>query len=110
MRKLSRLSRLLLLFAVLISVFSAMQIRVQASTAAWAPNTAYTVGALVTYGGSTYKCIHAHTSQVGWEPPNVPALWQLQAGGPTATNTFVRPPTNTTSVGQTPLATATSIR
>ena len=29
------------------------------------------------YGGHTYKCLQAHTSQVGWEPPNVPALWQL---------------------------------
>ncbi|HEU0241116.1 MAG TPA: carbohydrate-binding protein [Micromonosporaceae bacterium] len=40
-------------------------------------NHAYAVGALVTYGGHTYRCIQAHTSQVGWEPPNVPALWQL---------------------------------
>ena len=22
-----------------------------------------------------YKCLQAHTSQVGWEPPAVPALW-----------------------------------
>lgn len=44
---------------------------------AWAPNTWYNVGQLVTYGGHTYKCIQAHTSQVGWEPPNVPALWGL---------------------------------
>jgi len=42
----------------------------------WAPNTAYAVNALVTYQGPTYKCLQAHTSQVGWEPPNVPALWQ----------------------------------
>jgi chitinase len=47
------------------------------SSPAWAPNTAYAVGALVTYGGHTYKCLQAHTSLVGWEPPNVPALWQL---------------------------------
>ena len=46
--------------------------------AAWVANHAYAVGDLVTYGGSTYKCIQAHTSQVGWEPPNVPALWQKQ--------------------------------
>lgn len=43
---------------------------------AWQPNTAYSVGQEVTYNGVTYKCIQAHTSQVGWEPPNVPALWQ----------------------------------
>src|SRR5258706_2649063 len=45
---------------------------------AWAPWTAYTAGQLVTYNGSTYKCIQSHTSQPGWEPPKVPALWQLQ--------------------------------
>jgi len=44
---------------------------------AWAANTWYNVAALVTYGGHTYKCIQAHTSQTGWEPPNVPALWGL---------------------------------
>ena len=26
--------------------------------------------------GTEYVCITAHTSQTGWEPPNVPALWQ----------------------------------
>ncbi|UBU13191.1 carbohydrate-binding protein [Nonomuraea gerenzanensis] len=42
----------------------------------WAPNTAYATGATVTYGGATYRCLQGHTSQTGWEPPNVPALWQ----------------------------------
>ncbi|GIH79644.1 carbohydrate-binding protein [Planobispora longispora] len=42
----------------------------------WAPNTAYAAGAQVTYGGATYRCLQAHTSLPGWEPPNVPALWQ----------------------------------
>ena len=42
----------------------------------WAPNTAYATGATVTYGGTTYRCLQGHTSQAGWEPPNVPALWQ----------------------------------
>lgn len=46
-----------------------------AGPAAWAPQSAYAVGDQVTYQGKTYKCIQAHTSQVGWEPPNVPALW-----------------------------------
>lgn len=45
---------------------------------AWAPNTAYSVGSIVSYGGINYKCIQAHTSLVTWEPPNVPALWQAQ--------------------------------
>ncbi len=42
----------------------------------WAPNTPYAVGAQVTYNGMTYRCRQAHTSLTGWEPPNVPALWQ----------------------------------
>jgi streptogrisin C len=41
----------------------------------WAPNTVYATGATVTYGGRSYRCLQGHTSQVGWEPPNVPALW-----------------------------------
>jgi chitin-binding protein len=45
--------------------------------AAWAPNIPYAVNAQVSYGGHTYKCLQAHTSLTGWEPPNVPALWQL---------------------------------
>ncbi len=45
---------------------------------AWQANTTYATGALVTYGGKTYKCLQGHTSQVGWEPPYVPALWQAQ--------------------------------
>jgi chitinase len=44
---------------------------------AWAPYTSYSVGSKVTYGGNTYQCIQAHTSLPNWEPPNVPALWQL---------------------------------
>lgn len=42
----------------------------------WRANTYYPIGATVTYGGSSYRCIQAHTSLTGWEPPNVPALWQ----------------------------------
>lgn len=80
------------------------------SAPAWQPNTAYAVNALVTYGGSTYKCLQAHTSLVGWEPPNVPALWQLQSGTaipPTKTNTLA--PTNTNPPGITPTKTNTAI-
>ncbi|WP_068619093.1 glycosyl hydrolase family 18 protein [Paenibacillus tuaregi] len=43
----------------------------------WAPYTAYTAGQLVTYNGKTYKALQPHTSLQGWEPSNVPALWQL---------------------------------
>ena len=44
---------------------------------AWADATAYAVDDQVSYGDPfvNYVCLQAHTSQVGWEPPNVPALW-----------------------------------
>lgn len=43
---------------------------------AWQAWTHYNVGDEVTFNGVTYRCIQAHTSEPGWEPPNVPALWQ----------------------------------
>jgi streptogrisin C len=43
----------------------------------WAPYTYYGSGATATYGGSNYRVIQPHTSMPGWEPPNVPALWEL---------------------------------
>jgi hypothetical protein len=42
---------------------------------AWAAGTAYAPDERVRCGGKLYKCVQAHTSQAGWEPPNVPALW-----------------------------------
>ena len=44
----------------------------------WAPNTSYTVGDEVNYLDITYSCLQSHTSIVGWEPPNVPALWTVK--------------------------------
>lgn len=41
----------------------------------WAPDTDYKVGDRRRYDGKLYRCVQAHTSQQGWEPPNVPALW-----------------------------------
>lgn len=66
---------------------------------AWAPNTAYAVNALVTYNARDYKALQAHTSLVGWEPPNVPALWQDL--GPTSGATATPTKTNTPA-GPTP--------
>ncbi|GAA4681432.1 dioxygenase [Streptomyces chumphonensis] len=42
----------------------------------WKAGSAYRSGDRVTYGGSGYVCLQAHTAQAGWEPPNVPALWR----------------------------------
>ena len=43
---------------------------------AYTAYTAYAVGSTVTYGGVTYRCRLAHTALPGWEPSNVPALWE----------------------------------
>jgi hypothetical protein len=37
---------------------------------------AYKVADVATYGGLSYRCLQAHTSQAGWTPVAVPALWQ----------------------------------
>lgn len=42
---------------------------------AWSAGVAYNVGDRVSYQGSTYECRQAHTSQAGWTPVAVPALW-----------------------------------
>jgi len=42
---------------------------------AWEANTAYDLDIRVRYDGKLYRCVQAHTSQSGWEPPATPALW-----------------------------------
>jgi len=42
---------------------------------AWVAGHAYAIGNDVMYGSTEYHCLQAHTSEVGWEPPNAPALW-----------------------------------
>lgn len=44
---------------------------------AWAPGQVVAVDDLRAYQGTTYRCVQAHTTQAGWEPPNVPALWAV---------------------------------
>lgn len=41
----------------------------------WAYPIAYSKDQLVTFNGTTYKCLQAHTSQSGWTPVAVPSLW-----------------------------------
>ena len=43
----------------------------------WTAGTYYATGELVQYNGQTYRCRQSHTAYTGWEPPNVPALWEL---------------------------------
>ncbi len=48
---------------------------VETTPGAWAVGVAYKVNDVVTYNGSSYRCLQAHTSQAGWTPAAVPALW-----------------------------------
>lgn len=41
----------------------------------WAAGIDYAADIRVRYEDKLYRCVQAHTSQVGWEPPAVPALW-----------------------------------
>ena len=41
----------------------------------WAAGVDYAVGDRRRFSDALYKCAQAHTSQLGWEPPAVPALW-----------------------------------
>ncbi|MEV8632121.1 M4 family metallopeptidase [Streptosporangium sp. NPDC051023] len=42
----------------------------------WKEWKQYNAGDIVTYSGVRYRCLQSHTSLPGWDPPNVPALWQ----------------------------------
>ena len=50
----------------------------------WDYPVSYSIGDIVEYpasSGTLYICIQAHTSQIGWQPPAVPALWNLYENG-----------------------------
>lgn len=99
----------LVLCLIVVLLFAMVPITALGGTSEWAPNTAYKAGDVVTYQGSSYKCIQPHTSLKGWEPPNVPALWQLQEGGgtPTPTPTATPTPTSTPVPTESPSPTPT---
>ncbi len=42
----------------------------------WASGSSYTVGFKVRWGDGLWRCRQEHTSQTGWEPENVPSLWE----------------------------------
>ena len=42
----------------------------------WAPWIDVAVDEIWTHEGTDYRVVQAHQTQPGWEPPNVPALWE----------------------------------
>src|SRR5690349_21080816 len=104
-----KVSLLLVAAVVVVSMLVITLTALAADRGPWAPNVAFVVNDTVTYNGVVFRCLQSHTSQLGWEPPNVPALWTplgtpTQGGGatPTPTNTSV-PPTNTPTRTNTPV-------
>ena len=88
---------LLTLASLILIAFRTTEVSAQ-TIPTWQPNTAYTAGTLVLFNQQEFKCIQSHTSEVGWEPPNVPALWQPVAGTPDFTLT-VTPASQSVAVG-----------
>ena len=59
-----------------------VEIVTENETRVWAAAVEYAVGDAVAYPdaeSTQYECLQAHTSQEGWQPPNVPALWRVKA-------------------------------
>ncbi|HEU4323616.1 MAG TPA: glycosyl hydrolase family 18 protein [Roseiflexaceae bacterium] len=105
---LARLSAALTVLALALTALLGPARPAQALAPAWQPNTAYAVNQLVSYNNVEYKCIQAHTSLVGWEPPNVPALWGRQSTVSTATPTRAATATPTRAATATPTRAATA--
>lgn len=45
----------------------------------WVAGIAVKAGERFTFGGATWECVQAHTTQKGWEPDRVPSLWRKVA-------------------------------
>ena len=46
---------------------------------AWVAGITVAAGERFTFGGATWECVQAHTTQKGWEPDRVPSLWRKVA-------------------------------
>lgn len=58
-----------------IEVDDATALRMKGFYPEWETGTAYAVGNKLTRNGKLYKVLQAHTSQAGWKPENVPAMF-----------------------------------
>ena len=73
----SEVSRLLITQQInTLSVDDQTAYRMRAFYPSWAAGIAYTAGYKVQDNVRLWRCLQAHTSQAGWEPENVPALWE----------------------------------
>jgi chitinase len=96
----------LVLALAFVALFSGVA-EAQTCNPAWVTSKFYSVNELTSHTGRNYRTLQAHTSQVGWEPPNTPALFQDQGVcGGSATPTT--PPRATATATTRPRATATA--
>jgi hypothetical protein len=72
-----------LLMIGLLVALSSLAVMAQAATSKnasqWQPGIFFAAGKLVTFDGTSYKCVYSHTAMAGWEPPNARVLWQPTA-------------------------------
>ncbi len=98
------------LLLLLLAVASAASVNCSGVTA-WVAGGNYTVGELVTYQGSEYKCLQANNNAApNWDPVDWPGGWSLVGtctGGPTATATRTATGTATRTATGTATRTAT---
>lgn len=52
----------------------------KATATEWAAMTSYVKGDIVSYKGAYYQCLQPHMALEGWEPANVPSLWEKYEG------------------------------
>lgn len=58
-----------------LALWNVIQITAGGTILNWVSGEAVRVGDKRIYNSITYTCLQAHTTQTGWEPPKVPALW-----------------------------------
>ncbi|MBQ8299902.1 MAG: hypothetical protein IJX99_08660 [Clostridia bacterium] len=46
----------------------------------WTEKSSFNINEIRQRNGKLYKCLQAHTSQIGWEPENASSLWKLLKG------------------------------
>lgn len=73
----SEVSRLLITQQInTLSVDDQTACRMKEFYPAWSAGVSYAAGYKVQDNVRLWRCLQAHTSQAGWEPENVPALWE----------------------------------
>lgn len=72
------------------------------SAASWETMKNYVKGDIVSYNGNYYECSQPHMALPGWEPANVPALWNVYTGDVPSVPEPTKTPAPTQAPTQTP--------